>query len=170
MTLRNCRGTTLVELLVVITLISGAMGLCALTLTALFRTEQQLRQDGEQQVAAARLADQWRADAHAALALTTEKECVFTLPAGRSIRYAADGAAIRREVTEKGSAVHRDSFVLPRDAATAFAAASRDGREFAVLTVRQTGPGRPSGVPVREMAIEAVVNLHATAAQAEVKP
>lgn len=170
MTFRNCRGKTLVELLVVITLISGAMGLCALTLTALFRTEQQLRHDREQQAAAARLADQWRADAHAALALTTGKECVFTLPIGRSIRYAAAGAAIHREVNENAVTVHRDSFVLPRDAATAFAAASRDGREFAVLTVQQTGPGRPSGVPVREMAIEAVVNLHASAAPAEAKP
>jgi hypothetical protein len=149
---------------------SSALGLCALTLSALFRTETQLRKDREQQLIASRLADRWRADAHAALACAADQECVFKLPAGRQAKYSIDGSTISREVIRDAATVHRDAFPLPQNAVPAFAVANREGREFAVLQVQPSGPDQPQSTSVRTSVLEAAVNLHGASAPAEAPP
>jgi hypothetical protein len=164
------RGKSLVEMLVVISLMSGALAICAMTLSALFRTEVRLRKDREQQLAASRLADLWRADSHAALSCAADKECVFTLPGGRTAKYAIAGPAISREVARGETIEHRDAFRLPADAAAAFAVTKIENRNLAVLRVQPAGDGRPRSAAVRPVIIEAVVNLHGGAIAKEDTP
>jgi type II secretory pathway pseudopilin PulG len=154
------RGKSLIEMLVVISLMSGALAICAITLSALFQTEVRLRRDREQQLAASRLADRWRADAHAAISCATDKECVFTLPDGRTAKYAIAGAAISREVVRGETTLHRDAFRLPKNAAAAFALSKVDDRDLAVLRVQAASGDRPRTTAVRPIVVEAVVNLH----------
>lgn len=154
------RGKTLIELMVVLTLVSGALGLSALTLTALFRTEGQLRRDREQRLITSRLAELWRADAHAAVACDVNQECRFTLADGRSIRYTIDGARVRREVIRDDKPEHRDSFPLAASAKVAFVSLDEGGRNFAVLSVRPSGEDRAYAAGVRMATIEALVNLY----------
>ena len=154
------RGKSLVELLVVLTLISGALGLCSLTLTALFRTETQLRRDREQQIVAGRLADLWRADAHSATACDIGAEAVFTQRDGQRIRYSIESPRIRREVRRGDAIQHRDSFSLPVLAEASFAKRDEAGRTFAVLSVHSKAVDRAYAVPVRAATIVGLVNLH----------
>lgn len=169
--MKRCRtGKTLLELMVVITLVSGALGLCAVTLTALFRTELQLRRDREQQFISARLAELWRADAHAAVACQAGEDCRFQLADGRTIRYAIDGPRVRREVTRGDKPEHRDSFAVPASAGVTLAIREQDDRELAVLTIRAQRSDRAYATPTRAATIEAIVNLHGQTPSVEAQP
>jgi hypothetical protein len=156
--------------MVVLTLLSGALGLSAVTLTALFRTEVQLRREREQQFAAARLAELWRADAHAASDCIADKDCIFTLPAGMTARYWHEGSRVWREVRRGDQTQHRDSFALPSAAAVSFAKSEEADRTFAHLRAQATGDDRPHAVPVRPLDLRAIVNLHQRASLAEANP
>ena len=153
-------GKSLIEMLVVISLMSGALAMCAVTLGALFRAEVRLRKDREQQTTAARLADTWRGDAHAAVSCAADEECVFTLPDGRRAKYAIAGPAISREVARGETTLHRDAFRLPKDAAATFALTKVENRDLAVLRVQPAVADRPQNTAVRPIVVEAVVNLH----------
>jgi hypothetical protein len=160
MRLSSRAGKSLVEMLVVITLMSGAMGICALTLSALFRTESQLRRDREQQLIGSRLADRWRTDVHGAVACTVEKDCELKLADGRRVKYAIDGSVIHREVLRDMAVEHRDAFKLPKNVTPGFAMTNRRGRDFAILQLQPSGLDQPQSVPVRKAVIEAALNLH----------
>ncbi len=60
------RGKTLIEMLLLISVLTVIMTIVATTLVALFRTDRQVRRDLDQQTALARLGGKFRADAHAA--------------------------------------------------------------------------------------------------------
>lgn len=168
---RNPRlGKSLVEMLVVITLMSGAMGICALTLSALYRAETQLRRDREQQLIGARLADRWRADVHGAVACTVDKDCELKLADGRQVKYAIDGSVVHREVIRDNAVEHRDAFKLPKNVAPEFAITNRQGRNFALLHLRPGGPDQPPSTPVRKAVIEAALNLHGSLTPTEDQP
>lgn len=164
------RGKSLIELLVVLTLVSGALGLCALTLTALFRTETQLRRDREQQIVADRLADLWRADAHGATACDIGAEAVFTYAAGRRIRYSIETPRIWREVHRGDAVQHRDSFPLPALAEASFATRDEAGRTFAVLSIQAQPVDRANAVPVRAATFVGLLNLHNHPQPVEAQP
>jgi hypothetical protein len=136
------------------------MAICAIALSTLFQAEVRLRKDREQQLTAARLADAWRADAHAALSCAADKDCVFTLPGGHKAKYAIAGAAISREVVRGETTLHRDAFRLPKNAAAAFSIGKAEDRDLAVLRVEPAGGDRPQTTAVRPIVVEAVVNLH----------
>jgi hypothetical protein len=154
------RGQSLIELLVVLTLVSGALGLCAVTLTALFRTETQLRRDREQEVITGRLADLWRADAHGAIRCEIGPESVFTLADGQRVRYSIDGRRIWREVRRGDEVQHRDSFPLPPLAEATFATREDAGRTFAVLSIQSQPVDRAYAAPVRTATFVGLLNLH----------
>jgi hypothetical protein len=164
------RGKSLVEMLVVITLMSGAMGICALTLSALYRTESQLRRDREQQLIGSHLADRWRADVHGAVACTVDKDCELTLADGRRVKYAIDGSVIHREVLLGAAVQHRDAFKLPKNVAPEFAITKRQDRNFAILHLHPSGPDQPPSTPVRKAVIEASLNLHGGLTPTEDQP
>jgi hypothetical protein len=170
MSRRIRQGKSLIEVLVVVSLISGALAISTMTLAALFRAEVRLRRDRDQATVAARLADLWRADAHGAVACAAEKECVFTLADGRSVKYEASGSAISREVARGQTTLHRDSFRLPADAAAAFELTKAENRELAVLKVQPRDPDQPPAAAIRPVVIEAVVNLHGASRPPEEKP
>lgn len=168
---RNPRaGKSLVEMLVVITLMSGAMGICALTLSALFRTESQLRRDREQQLIGSRLADRWRTDVHSAVTFIVNQDCELKLADGRRVKYAIDGSVIYREVLHDTAVQHRDAFKLPKNVAPEFVLTNRQGHNFAVLHLRPSDPDQPPSTPVRKAVIEAALNLHGGLSTTEDQP
>ena len=163
-------GKSLIELLVVLTLLSGALGLCAVTLTALFRTETQLRRDREQEVITGRLADLWRTDAHAATRCEIGPESVFRLADGQQIRYSLAGTRIWREVRRGDMLQHRDSFPLPALANATFTTREEAGRTFAVLSIQSQPADRAFAAPVRAATFVGLLNLHDQPRREEAKP
>jgi hypothetical protein len=152
-------GKTLVEMLVVITLMSAVLGTAAMTMTLIFRVERQIRRDIDQQVAVERLGRLWRADAHAAIACDAKDDCTFTLADGRSVRYWLDGRRMRREATRGGKVQHREAFALPGDSRATVAVEHVGNRELATLRI-ESAATHGYGVPVRPLWLTAVVNLH----------
>lgn len=163
-------GQSLIELLVIITLVSGALGLAATTLTALIRTEARLRRDREERLSMSRLAELWRADAHAAVACRADQVLQFTLADGRHVRYSLEGTRIRREVRRGDQVVHRDSFAVAKQAAATLAVQTRHDREFAQLTIERRSDSSSPSASQRTTRLEALVNLHRQPQTAEAQP
>lgn len=164
------RGKSLLEMLVVITVMSIVLGTISLTLTALFRIQRQLARDGEQLTSHARLGKLWRADAHAALSAEVNDDCTFTLADGRSVRYWIDGQKLRRDVSRAGEIDQREAFNLPAESQAAFAEAKLGERGLATLSIRSTGVPRAFSPAARPVALSAVVNLHGVSAAEEDAP
>jgi prepilin-type N-terminal cleavage/methylation domain-containing protein len=164
------RGKSLLELLVVITVMSIVLGTISLTLTALFRIQRQLARDGEQLTSHSRLGKLWRADAHAALSAEVKDDCTFTLQDGRSVRYWVDGARLRREVSREDETEQREAFDLPAESQAAFAEVKIGERGLATLSIRSTRVARGFTPAVRPVSLSAVVNLHGVSAAMEDGP
>jgi type II secretory pathway pseudopilin PulG len=161
----NRPGKSLIEVMVVITVVSVVLAACTTTLAALLHVERQFRRDAEQTVALSRLAARIRSDAHQATGLQAGDACMLSMPGGAAIHYAADGRAIIREVRRGMNVEHRDAFRLPGDARIAFAAVEQPGGQLLRLTIR--GSGRPvPGLPtVQDTTIDAAIGLSPAEAQ-----
>ena len=153
------RARSLLELMVVLTVMSIVLGAISLTLWSLVRIERQMSRDVAQLTGHARLAKQWRADAHAALRANVKDDCTFALANGRSVRYRIDGQRLRREASHEDTVEHRETFELPTGARASFALSQSAERELAVLSIVGTGELRALVPPVRPLTLAAVVNL-----------
>lgn len=168
------RGTTLIEMLVVTSLAALAMALAGGILIAVARIQRQVQSDLAQQRAVARLADQLRRDAHAALAAHLTEEGLVRLELGRDLRaeYSLDGAAIRRQVWQGQAAVHRESFAIPGPCRVRLGIEAVGRGQLVRVEIEPEllrGPRRDAA-PFRA-AIDAAVGIHASAPKlAEVQP
>src|ERR1044072_3547839 len=99
-------GKTLIEMLIVISLMSVALGMATTTLGTRFRVKQQITNDLAQDQTLTRLAGQLRADAHAALAATIDNGCDLQMADGSRVRYRLSAPAITREVNRDQEVVH----------------------------------------------------------------
>jgi Tfp pilus assembly protein FimT len=152
------RGKSLVEMLVVISVMSLVLGTIAVTLTALFRVERQVARDIERISSYGRLERAWRADSHAATVCETGDECRFTLPSGATVRYWLDGVRLRRELLQGTAVEHRDSFEMPPGAQVSFSRSTIGNKAVAALAIsRKTAGAVP---PVRPLRLACVVDLH----------
>jgi hypothetical protein len=113
-------GKTLLEAVVIITLLSIVVGLSTTALATLFRLRGQFSRDAELAATLSRLSLRLRADAHESLSATVQEGCTFELADGRTIEYTYDTPRIVRLVRQAGNIVHRDSFRLPKNAVVAF--------------------------------------------------
>jgi type II secretory pathway component PulJ len=109
----------LVECLVVITLVGGILGTVAVTLSALYRTDQQVRRALTYGHALDRFVVQLRSDAHQAVSATVGKaadeeeaasELLLALGDGRSIRYALHGQHAERVVHRDQTVEHNEKY------------------------------------------------------------
>lgn len=168
---RSRRGTTLLELIVLITLISVALTAAATTLVALLRIERQVRSDQLQQQSLAALASHWRTDAHAAITASVTEDCVFTLADGRTIRYVYSAPRVVREVHQGDEVVHRDAFVVSPRAVVAFSISGDAPPHLARLSISATAEPPPAyAAAVRPSVLDAVVNLHGSESFKEKTP
>jgi type II secretory pathway pseudopilin PulG len=165
------RGTTLIEMLVLITLIGVVLTGTATTLVMLLRIERQVRTDQEQHRTLANLTGQWRADAHAAIAAGATDSCDFILADGRAIRYSFAAPRIVREVRRDGDIVHRDAFVLSNHAQVAFSVTGDVTHQLVRLAITPSAEPAPAyAAPVRPALVEAVLNLHGQDSVVEKSP
>jgi len=118
---RRARGITLVELLVVLTLVSMIISAVATCLHSMYRADRRTRESMAARSTLDRLSLQFRADAHGAVdaevkdqALEGTPTIAFSCPTGETIEYRFEGTRVQRIVRKDGQDVHRDAFRLPR--------------------------------------------------------
>jgi hypothetical protein len=167
---RPPRGKTLLEAVIIISLMALVVGMSATSLATLFRLRHQMSRDSEQAAALARLATRLRLDAHEAVTVAVDEGCLLTLPDGRTIQYTIAAPNIVREVKRDGGMVHRDRFVLARSAAAAF---SREGDSPSApvrLSIRPMEVRTRKTEMPRTTTIEVVIGLNRALAQTEKRP
>src|SRR3954470_2048998 len=113
-------GKSLIEALVIISMMSVILGLAATSLASLFRLRYVMIRDAEQAASLDRLAMRLRLDAHEAISCAVDNDCVFKVAHDRSIQYSVARPRIVREVRREDKVVHRDTFSLPRNTAVTF--------------------------------------------------
>jgi len=152
-------GKSLLEVMVIISILSVVFGASTTTLAALLRLERQFRRDTEQGTSLARLAAHFRCDAHQATSCQVAAGCKFTLPGGEEIDYSAAEREVIREVRRSGALEHRDGFVLPPGAVIRFESGDQSGGVLARLTIRPTGEPVSGSPAVLATTIDAAVGL-----------
>ena len=151
---RRRRGISMIEMLVLITAVATALGLCAVTIQLLLR----LKADGQShlnaQVGLERLARQLRSDAHVAREAQVEAAPArdgrapglrLALEPKRGVVYEPRKQAVLRVESEDGKVVRRELYSLPVARDIAFEIRPEAGRRFVVLVIRkrdaQSGTG-----------------------------
>lgn len=161
-------GKSLIEMLVMISILSIIMGLSATTLASLFRLRYTITRDTEQARSIDRLATRLRADAHEAVSAVVAEDCVLKLTDGRSIRYSFTAPRISREVREKKQdreeVVHRDSFSVPRRSLVAFQSEKTGAGSLIRIVIEPENTKLPPRELPRTARIEAAVGIHGTLA------
>jgi hypothetical protein len=153
-------GKSIVEVMVIVTLMSVVFAASTTTLAALFRLERQFRRDAEQATTLARLAAQFRTDAHQAASCQVEQDCVLALRDGREIRYAVADREITREVRRGVAVEHRDAFRWPAVATVSLARLDSPGGSLVRLTIRPSNSSPAAGVPpIQAATIDAAIGL-----------
>ena len=114
------RGTTLVELLVIISVCSVVMCASGVLLHSMYRADKEGRLAIETGATVARLSLQFRRDAHAASEAELLNEAngkasglAFRGPFQPTIEYRQQGWAVVRRAKQGNKVVHLDSFGLP---------------------------------------------------------
>lgn len=158
-------GTTLVELLVVISVCSVVMCASGVLLHSIYRADKESRLAIESEAAVARLSLQFRRDAHAATSaeLLTEAKgtaagMVFRGPSQLTVEYRQRGRAIVRTAKQVDKVVHMDSFTLP--AGTELVWKLEAGQPSVAAIQFARAPRRGVNLPaVAQQRIEAVVGI-----------
>lgn len=157
---RSRRGKSLIEMLIIISILSVVLSTTAATLIALFKTDRQIRRDLDQLTTLARLSSRFRTDAHSAQFCGVDQACTLTLADGRVVRYAQEGYKLRREVLRGQAVEHRDAFVLPDTAVVKFEQPPEHQSKLVRLTIRaKSDADKPFLTPVRPATIEAAIGL-----------
>jgi len=151
---------SLVEMLVLMSILSVVLGTVATTLVALFKTDRQIRRDLAQQTTLARLDGRFRSDVHAARSCQIEEGCALAMPDGRVVHYTPDGPRLRREVRRADAVEHRDAFVLPDTAIIRFEQPQEyGGKLLRMLLAAKEDADKPFLTPVRPATIDAVIGI-----------
>lgn len=153
------RAFTLSELLVVLTTTAVLLGVALGIVSALLRTEQTGREQGQQAVVLDRLAAQFRADAHAAGRPGRDDPAQhggwrFDLGAGRAAAYRVTAQAVEREEMAAGQPLRRETYPLPPGCTVRHQLS--DDRGLASLIV---AAGEADAAWRHELRIEAAVGL-----------
>jgi len=163
-------GKSLIEMLVMISILSIVLGLSATSLATLFRLRHTITRDTEQARSIERLAMRLRTDAHEADSAAVAEDCNLTLPSGRSIRYSYTAPRIVREVRGGEKIVHHDSFSLPRHTKVIFQSEQLGmGSLLRIIIEPETTKLPPRELP-RAARIEAAVGIHGALATSRRQP
>ncbi len=140
------RGVTLIEMMVVVSVLSVLIGLCAVTIQLLMKVGADAHSRREAASALGRLAEQFRADAHAAESAEIRPPSGLRLMANRGtvIEYAARDGRVTRTQTGAGPTPRHETFDLGPDGTLAFDRRDEEGRPFLALIVgKKSRAGRP---------------------------
>jgi type II secretory pathway pseudopilin PulG len=156
---------TLLEVVVILSIMTVVIGACATSLSTLFRLRHQFQRDREQIAAIARVGTLLRTDAHQAVSASVDNGCSLTLADGRTIRYEFSSPRIVRHVERDGQTLHRDSFLLSKTTNATFEREGDSPTSLIRLSIRPTESNLPPREIPRSATIEAAVGLSATLAQ-----
>lgn len=155
---RSRTGKTLIEMVVIVSLLAVVFAGSTTTLAALFRIDRQLRRDAEQSTSLSRLSARFRADVHEATNCRVQQTCVLTLPDSREIHYAAADREITREVRRDGKLEHRDGFRLPAPAGVSFTQLDQADGKLVRLTIRPSGQPATGSPTIQATTIDAALD------------
>ena len=162
---QHSRGTTLVELLVVISVCSVVMGASGVLLHGMYRADKEVRQAITADASVARFSLQLRRDAHAADEASPMSETGGTTTgiefrgAGQpSIEYRWQGTEAVRTVKDSDKAVHRDAFRFGPGTSVTWQLPSSGSPQVVVLISRIPHRGVKMDL-LPQQRIEAVVGL-----------
>jgi type II secretory pathway pseudopilin PulG len=162
---QRSRGTTLVELLVVITVCSVVMGASGILLHSMYRADKDTRLAIAADASVARFSLQFRRDAHAAREASRLTDAggktmgiVFRAGGQPSIEYRWQGTDVVRTVKESDKTVHRDSFGFAPGSSIAWQLPSSDSPLVAVRISRVPRRGVKMD-SILQQRIEAVIGL-----------
>ena len=158
-------GTTMIELLVVISVCSVVVCVSGVLLHGIYRTDKESRLAIESDAAVSRLSLQFRRDAHAATsagvlteAKGTPAGMVFRGPSQLTVEYRPRGRAIVRTAKQADEVLHMDSFSLP--AGTELVWKLEEGQPSVAAIQIARAPRRGVNLPaVGQQRIEAVVGI-----------
>ncbi|MGI8981649.1 MAG: PulJ/GspJ family protein [Pirellulaceae bacterium] len=107
-------GWSLMEMMVVITLMTVVLSMSAMLLTALMRSQGMLWADLHEQSARTRLAVQLRTDAHwaSSASCASPQVCVFLLTEGDKVEYEIKGNSLHRVRRKADVVSERETFSL----------------------------------------------------------
>ena len=133
------RGTSLIEMVLVISVLGIAMALLGNIAYGLFRVDQQARARLLDARQLARLSMQVREDVHRALAVREQSvdRVVLGLPEDRQILYTIRGDRIERHVHQGESLVHRDTFRFSPDLEADWEPGEEDVEQALRLCIRR---------------------------------
>ena len=141
-------GKTLVELLVVISILGGVLGTTATIIYQLMRAGQAVESDLRWDRSLTALAEQFRADAHAATAVEVADDGTqlsLTLPVGVVV-YSRHAQGIHRQSPGTGGVVQHVTYRCDQSGVR-FAAMNELGRTWAVIAV----PHQPAALTKSRM-------------------
>jgi prepilin-type N-terminal cleavage/methylation domain-containing protein len=151
------RAVSLIEMLVVIAVSGVVMGLAVTTLGTLMQAEQSGRNHVSHAAVLAQLADQFRADVHAAVhpiavEAPAKDQWKLTLPKNTVVTYAALPDEIQRREQVDGKLVRRESYLLPAGSTAEIVLRADLAPAIASLVVSPPRATSPAG---RELRVDA---------------
>jgi type II secretory pathway component PulJ len=156
---RRRPGYALIELLIVITVTAVMLTLCAGMIHLLLKLDRTGRTASEQAADLARLARDFRADAHASLKVSNQAgsdRMIFSVDAGRTVEYQIRPNDILRTVRE-GEKVRRfETYRRPARTSVRFAGDSAGPRPFIIMMIDRPSDGRDDSF-YRDYRIEAEI-------------
>jgi prepilin-type N-terminal cleavage/methylation domain-containing protein len=152
------RGVSLIELMVVISVLAVLLGLCAVTIQLLLRIGSDAQARRSASAALGRLAERFREDVHACddVQLRTSAGLRLRLNPSVMIDYEVHAGRIARVESTDGQASRRESYVLGRNDTAVIDRRDDGPRRFLALVVNhKERPGRAE--PNHPMEILALV-------------
>lgn len=153
----NRSGKTLLEMMIVMTMLSSVLLICGQTLTAMFRAETKQAQAYRRMTAQCRLADRFRTDVHAATEARSiagegdaarVRQVVLSMPDGRTVTFAA-GPQVTRTVRKGDDRVAFDAWPLGAEEVR-FEVAEEGMRAILSFAVPPSVLSNASGLPAAE--------------------
>lgn len=148
-------GNTLVEMVIVVTVLSFVLSAAALSLHLLYRSESQLREELRTTRNLDRLSRRWREDVHAAVSAqqvdssgegpSATAGIDVVLPGGDTVEYRAEAGAVRRTVRRDDAVVHRDTFLLGDERGATWAESTAGEVRMLSLVVTRRLPSDQEG-------------------------
>ena len=143
----RCRNAfTLIEMIVIITMLTSLIALTGTTFSLLMRSEKLVTQSLITERITARLAEHFRNDVHESKigtlvesTTTTGQELLLGDDGGTRIRYLITKEGIARFTVHQGKIVARDDFRLP-DCHSTFAKGPESDSLLRSLTIKRSGP------------------------------
>ncbi|MFO0891440.1 MAG: hypothetical protein U0790_20140 [Isosphaeraceae bacterium] len=145
----RARGITIVETIVLMTVVAAMLGLCVLMLQLLLKLDGASRERLDAASALARLSSRFREDVHAARAAAAIDPPAgpglrLEMPGGRTVEYQTPGrSAVIRLESEGGKPVRRERYEIPRSGPITSTLDREGGVQFARLSIprRETRGG-----------------------------